>query len=305
MRFEPTRLTDYTDEALLAEIRRVAALVNQPSLSTAAFKKHARTGITTVRRRFGGWREALQAAGLGHMYAETPPRQRSSTRARGWTKEQIIEEMKRVAAKLNVGTLTVAQFTKEAAIGPAAGRTRFGGWPQALRAAGLEPVNHGRRYSDQECFENLLRVWTHHGRPPRYQEMNSAPSSVGGKAFVVRWGTWNRAIHAFAEHVESEAGAPGFAEPDTIQTGPAPSPVSRLKPEDRREPSVGLRYCVLSRDRFQCVSCGRSPAHDAGCELHVDHVVPFSKGGKTTFENLRALCEKCNLGKGNALERDA
>jgi|TARA_Y100000294_G_C8534629_1_gene328488 5-methylcytosine-specific restriction endonuclease McrA len=33
--------------------------------------------------------------------------------------------------------------------------------------------------------------------------------------------------------------------------------------------------------------------------FHADHVVPFSKKGKTVLNNAQALCEKCNLIKGN------
>ena len=66
-----------------------------------------------------------------------------------------------------------------------------------------------------------------------------------------------------------------------------------------RQIALGLRYAVLTRDNFKCVKCGISPAHDPSCKLHVDHAVPFSKGGETTLENLQTLCEECNLGKGN------
>ena len=305
MKFEPKRLADYTDKAILAEIQRVADLVSEPTLSTAAFTRHARVGLTTLRRRFGGWREALEAAGLGHLYKEVPPARISRTRARGWTNEQVIKELRRVAAELGSQSLTVADFKKHATIGPDAVRRRFGGWAQALRAAGLESVNHGKRYSDEECFENLLAVWMHYGRPPKYQEMSKAPSAVGGKAYMKRWGTWNRAVHAFTEYAESEAAESSTKHrPQETKSGP-PIPTPKPKPEDRREPSLGLRYRVLRRDRFRCVTCGRSPATDPGCELHVDHVLPFSKGGKTTLENLRALCAECNLGKGSTFEPDA
>ena len=67
----------------------------------------------------------------------------------------------------------------------------------------------------------------------------------------------------------------------------------------KREPSVGLRFQVLKRDHFKCRVCGMSPAKDPSIELHIDHIVPWSKGGETTLENLQTLCSACNLGKSN------
>lgn len=60
-----------------------------------------------------------------------------------------------------------------------------------------------------------------------------------------------------------------------------------------------LRYQVLKRDNFKCCACGASPAKDPSVELHIDHIIPFSKGGETTFENLQTLCSRCNLGKSD------
>lgn len=58
-----------------------------------------------------------------------------------------------------------------------------------------------------------------------------------------------------------------------------------------------MRYNVLRRDGFKCVRCGRGSAD--GVKLHVDHIVPVSRGGKSTMDNLQTLCEDCNCGKGN------
>lgn len=58
-----------------------------------------------------------------------------------------------------------------------------------------------------------------------------------------------------------------------------------------------LRYDIMKRDKFRCQLCGRSA--DDGIKLHVDHIIPVSKGGKTIPHNLRTLCEQCNLGKSN------
>jgi hypothetical protein len=73
---------------------------------------------------------------------------------------------------------------------------------------------------------------------------------------------------------------------------------SRFAPEDRRHIPMHLRFKVLERDGFRCVACGDSPALTRGVKLHIDHIEPWSKGGKSTPDNLRTLCAACNHGKG-------
>lgn len=53
------------------------------------------------------------------------------------------------------------------------------------------------------------------------------------------------------------------------------------------------RFNLFLRDEFKCQYCG-----DRG-EMTFDHVVPRSKGGKTTWGNVVAACSSCNLRKGN------
>ncbi|CAK0780018.1 5-methylcytosine-specific restriction endonuclease McrA [Azospirillaceae bacterium] len=58
------------------------------------------------------------------------------------------------------------------------------------------------------------------------------------------------------------------------------------------------RFNVFLRDRFACQYCGQAfPTQ----ELTFDHVVPRSKGGRTTWENVVTSCTACNLLKGNRL----
>lgn len=56
-----------------------------------------------------------------------------------------------------------------------------------------------------------------------------------------------------------------------------------------------LRRRVLERDGYYCVFCDED-LRDA--EIHMDHVIPESKGGPTTYDNLQVTCRKCNLAKG-------
>jgi hypothetical protein len=53
-----------------------------------------------------------------------------------------------------------------------------------------------------------------------------------------------------------------------------------------------LRWAVWERDDFTCRECGTRR------DLSVDHIVPESKGGAMTPENLQTLCRPCNSRKG-------
>lgn len=52
---------------------------------------------------------------------------------------------------------------------------------------------------------------------------------------------------------------------------------------------------VYRRDGARCVYCGSTE------NLQLDHIIPFSKGGATSLENLQLLCQKCNLEKSNKI----
>ncbi|MBO7273350.1 MAG: topoisomerase DNA-binding C4 zinc finger domain-containing protein, partial [Clostridia bacterium] len=77
----------------------------------------------------------------------------------------------------------------------------------------------------------------------------------------------------------------------------------KISAVERGEVSDSLRYDILNRDNFTCVICGASARQ--GVRLHVDHVIPIAKGGKSTPDNLRTLCERCNIGKSDKIENNA
>jgi 5-methylcytosine-specific restriction endonuclease McrA len=51
---------------------------------------------------------------------------------------------------------------------------------------------------------------------------------------------------------------------------------------------------VLKRDQFRCQYCGKNHSY-----LTIDHIVPKSRGGRTTWENVVVACQSCNLIKGD------
>jgi hypothetical protein len=78
--------------------------------------------------------------------------------------------------------------------------------------------------------------------------------------------------------------------------GPESYPSRERIREYTRSIPTSWRSEILTRFANRCVSC-RAPLTVR--TAHMDHVVPFSKGGGTTRENLQPLCAPCNLAKGN------
>lgn len=66
---------------------------------------------------------------------------------------------------------------------------------------------------------------------------------------------------------------------------------------ERSKMTKALREQIMERDNYTCQICGRYMPDGFG--LHIDHIVPISKGGRSVPENLQVLCAKCNLSKSN------
>ena len=60
----------------------------------------------------------------------------------------------------------------------------------------------------------------------------------------------------------------------------------------RRLMTKELREQIMIRDNYTCRICGKYMPDEVG--LHIDHIIPVAKGGKTVPSNLQVLCSKCN-----------
>jgi len=56
------------------------------------------------------------------------------------------------------------------------------------------------------------------------------------------------------------------------------------------------RRNIYMRDHYTCQYCGTRPSKE---ELTIDHIVPRSRGGKSTWENVVLACQRCNSRKGS------
>ncbi|UYP44981.1 hypothetical protein NEF87_001266 [Candidatus Lokiarchaeum ossiferum] len=56
-----------------------------------------------------------------------------------------------------------------------------------------------------------------------------------------------------------------------------------------------VRLCVWKRDQGRCVVCGASE------NIEYDHIIPYSRGGTSTVDNIQILCLACNRRKSNRM----
>ena len=220
---------------------------------------------------------------------------------RGISNEELLDDIRRCAKAIGRDTITIAEYEEIGKAHPCTVRRRFG-WSKALKLAGLQPSRSKIDITNEELFENLKSLWTSLGRQPRYNEVKPPNSLFSAGTYDNRFGSFTKALKAFVVWVNSdcpeqdpqeEAGS-GTVDP-TIQS-------AATKRRTRREISERQRFRVLVRDGFRCGACGASPLTQRGIELDVDHIVPWSKGGETTDDNLETKCKRCNLGKGNAFD---
>jgi hypothetical protein len=300
MKFELNRLIDYSDPEILEEIRRVAASCGTTRLKREDFNKLSRVSSDTIKRRFGGWKEGLEAAGLGHLYGgPAVTAKMKAQKGRELTDPELLQELVRISLIVGRKDLVVDDINSHSLVGENIFAARFGTFSAALLKAGLEVRPKSRRYTDEECYENLYAVWEHYGRKPTFREMNSLPSVVGSEAYKVRFERWSLAIQSFLERVNQDSDRIDISNSEAVITElPTDLSLEKLPAEPRKVP-LGLRFKVLVRDRYRCVLCGDNPPKNPDCSLHVDHILPWSKGGKTEIENLRTLCQPCNIGRGN------
>lgn len=203
------------------------------------------------------------------------------------TNEDLLADLRRVAAFLGTDVLTQRAYRHSGKYSTTAIKKRFGKWKTAVASAGFLSGSQ-RPIPVDELFDNLREVWIKLGRQPRKREMTVPLSKYTHHPYVRRFGGWVDAMRVFTQTTNEN-------QSDVV------SIKDSMTREERgpREPSLRLRFLVMRRDRFRCVLCGRTPATDPKIELHIDHIVAWSKQGRTDLSNLRTLCSRCNLGKAD------
>ena len=122
------------------------------------------------------------------------------------------------------------------------------------------------------------------------------------RAFVLLYGGAARALDDAGEEYDIDLwrGLPVRDDDDALPIVGGVLRVPRVLHLHRydRTPRVTVRLTrrnLMFRDQHQCQYCGKQPPLR---ELNIDHVLPRSRGGDDTWENLVTACRVCNLRKG-------
>ena len=131
-------------------------------------------------------------------------------------------------------------------------------------------------------------------RQPKYADLTKEHSRFSSGTYENRFGSWRAALESFVQWANDGL---------SVETSAAVV-IPTAKRRGPRNVNWRLRALVLMRDGARCQLCEVEARH--GARLHVDHIVPWSKGGETTLGNLRVLCLICNIGKGDceAVDRE-
>lgn len=204
------------------------------------------------------------------------------------TDDEIISDLKKVSMLTGKPNITISDYESCGKYDPTTVMRHFGTWNQALEVAGLQITN--KQYTLQELYDNLAEIWLSIGKQPSRRDLSRLGSPISYKAYERRFGKWSNALKSFVEYYNS------IDETIIVQhTTDYPSTLHSTS----RDINLRVRFLVMQRDNFKCCMCGASPAKDPNVVLHIDHIMPWSKGGETVIENLQTLCSYCNLGKSN------
>ncbi len=212
------------------------------------------------------------------------------------TDQELLDDLRRIANKLGKDSLTGRDYDDaDKKFSSYTIATRFGKWNIALEQAGLKSVLE-RDVSEDELFKNLENVWIKLGKQPLYRDMKQPLSKFTPSPYNRKFGTWIKALEAFVEFINSvsEDKEEISDEENSIEITIKPEII--FKHKTKRNPSERLKVQVLMRDGNKCRLCGITVTGD---NIHFDHILPWSKGGETTLENLQVLCAPHNLAKGN------
>ena len=203
--------------------------------------------------------------------------------------EELLADVKNIASTYGLTTMSQDIYVQYGKFHPTTLIRRFGSWFKVLELCDLKPSRSRINIPNEELFANIEQIWLTLGRQPKYSDIQKPLSLFSVGTYEQRFGSWYNALDAFVIYMSEE---------ESVIKPNVRINKDGIKHTTKREPSARLKVQVLMRDGNRCRLCGVE-CNDGLHNIHFDHIIPWSKGGETTLENLQVLCSDCNLAKGN------
>lgn len=203
--------------------------------------------------------------------------------------EELLADVKNIASTYGLTTMSQDIYVQYGKFHPTTLIRRFGSWFKVLELCDLKPSRSRINIPNEELFANIEQIWLTLGRQPKYSDIQKPLSLFSVGTYEQRFGSWYNALDAFVIYMSEE---------ESVIKPNVRINKDGIKHTTKREPSARLKVQVLMRDGNRCRLCGVE-CNDGLHNIHFDHIIPWSKGGETTLDNLQVLCSDCNLAKGN------
>ena len=166
----------YTKEEILQKLREVAQKLG-PSFKANEFKKLTGIDLGNVSRKYGSWYNAMMAAGLEPI-----------ANKRDFTKPELIEHAKILAAELGKNTITIDDWKKKGICSNGVIYLRFGNWSNFLTEAGLK-IGNPQNIPNDALLSEMARLHNLLGKRVSPMDMDSK-GAFSSSTYIKRWGSW-------------------------------------------------------------------------------------------------------------------
>ncbi|MDO8630614.1 MAG: HNH endonuclease [Phycisphaerales bacterium] len=209
-------LANVTETDLFKEIDRIwRARGRRPTYPE--FNQASQLGIRVYVTRYGSWTKAIQAFCKAN---QIPVQGLGMARARP-TRDILLNELRSVQLKHPGAILTYDSYKSNGGTyGIGVFMRQFGSWTAAVNSAGSVSGKRAR-YSKDDLFDEIQRLWEQCGRQPTQKEMQKQ-GNISPKCYAKMYGSWTKAIHAFCEDRNDD---------------PAPIVIPGLQNGDKRTPT--------------------------------------------------------------------
>ncbi|OFX13410.1 MAG: hypothetical protein A2Z18_01415 [Armatimonadetes bacterium RBG_16_58_9] len=193
----------WTPEKVLDRIRDLHKAGHDLSRGNAS--KIAPRLVAAAERLLGGWGRAVQEAGMDYIAIAEAARRRALARRAIWSKERVVECIRKAAERKEPLQAAVASRMHPDLYGAACSRRYFGGWANALKAAGIQiqrdkpgkPGEYKASLTEWKVDLLLERISQLAEQKYSIDEHNvQALAPTLYKALIRRFGSWAEALRA-------------------------------------------------------------------------------------------------------------